>query len=159
MNKDIHVVARGVLEKGGSILLSYDPRQKPYHYYELNKIFYYLPGGHVEWQESAPKALDREMQEETGQKVDIGRFLGAIDHAWRFAGDDVCCHTHEINVVFQCHSAFLDPSIVPVQKEEHVAFRWVPVQDIDDVDVRPGCLKNLLKDWTQGKGCEFVVQH
>jgi 8-oxo-dGTP diphosphatase len=146
MRKNIHVVARALVERDGFIFLAYDPREKPFHYYELNKTLYYLPGGHVEWQESVPKALAREMHEEMGMQVDVGPFLGAIDHAWRFDGDEVCCHTHEINLVFRCHSALLMPPVVPEQREPHVAFSWIALQDMHTVDVRPSCLKDLLKE-------------
>jgi 8-oxo-dGTP diphosphatase len=159
MSKAIHVVVRALFEREGHILMAYDPREKPFHYYELNRAFYYLPGGHVKWQESAPKALAREMQEEMGQQVDVGPFLGVIDHAWRFDGDEVCCHTHEINLVFRCHSTFLKPPVVPKQREAHVAFAWISLQDIDAVDVRPACLKGLLKDWDKDKGNTFVSYH
>jgi 8-oxo-dGTP diphosphatase len=65
-NTAIHTLSRGVILDQGHILLAYDPRPHPYHYYELNTCFYYLPGGHIDHHESAQDALIREMQEETG---------------------------------------------------------------------------------------------
>lgn len=47
----IHVTSRGVLISDNHILLAYDPRKKSLHYYELDACFFYLPGGHVNFQE------------------------------------------------------------------------------------------------------------
>jgi 8-oxo-dGTP diphosphatase len=57
MNNNIHVLSRGVIIDQGYILLAYDPRLNPNHYYELNVPFYYLPGGHIDFQESGKNAL------------------------------------------------------------------------------------------------------
>ncbi len=72
--KGIHVLSRGVIVDQGHILLAYDPRPQPYHYYELNRHFYYLPGGHIDFQESAENALIREIKEETGLDATIEQF-------------------------------------------------------------------------------------
>ena len=69
--KGIHVLSRGVIVDQGHILLAYDPRPHPFHYYELNRHFYDLPGGHIEFQESAENALIREIKEETGLDAEI----------------------------------------------------------------------------------------
>ena len=45
--RNIHVLSRGVIIEQDHILLAYDPRSFPQHYYELNTKFYYLPGGYV----------------------------------------------------------------------------------------------------------------
>ena len=154
----IHVLARAVIVNEGHILLAYDPRKNPYHYYELSKHFYTLPGGHVEWQESAQKALVREIREELGKDIAIERFVGVIEHAWHFPGDSVCCHTHEVNLVFQCDGSAFDRTIIPPQREAHVAFEWACLESIDTIDLRPTRLRNALKDWLQprGRGPFFV---
>lgn len=41
----IHVCARGILLDQDHLLLAYDPRPNPYHYYALGESFFYLPGG------------------------------------------------------------------------------------------------------------------
>ncbi|MDF3033587.1 MAG: mismatch repair protein MutT [Alphaproteobacteria bacterium] len=148
MNKnDIHVLSRAVIIIDGHILLAYDPRSTPNHYYELNASFYYLPGGHIEFKESARDATLREIQEETGYTACYERFLGVIEHAWNFSGDEVYCHTHEINLIFKVHIQGLNPTITISQKEDHVAFRWIPLTEINTIDLRPAPLKSLLPRW------------
>ena len=63
MNNNIHVLARAVIVDQNHILLAYDPRPHPQHYYEFDRQFYHLPGGHIEFKESAKNALVREIKE------------------------------------------------------------------------------------------------
>ncbi len=148
--KGIHVVSRGVIVDQGHILLAYDPRPHPFHYYELNRHFYYLPGGHIEFQESAENALIREIKEETGLDAEIEQFLGIIEHAWSFPGDEICCHTHEINVIFKIHSTGLSFGDTVPHKEEHVAFQWMPLAHLQAMDLRPLPLLSALPHWLAG---------
>jgi ADP-ribose pyrophosphatase YjhB (NUDIX family) len=53
--KEIEFLARGVFRDGGRVLVCRNRK----------KGNCYLPGGHIEWNESAPAALAREMREET----------------------------------------------------------------------------------------------
>ena len=144
---NIHVLSRGVIIDQNHILLAYDPRLHPNHYYELNSQFYYLPGGHIEFQESAKTALIRELKEETGFGANIERFLGVLEHAWNFPGDDICCHTHEINLIFKVNIAGLKYGDAVSQQEEHVAFSWVPIENLEKTDFRPLPLKNSIIEW------------
>ena len=145
--KKIHILARAVVMSEGHILLAYDPRSKSDHYYDLTKSFYYLPGGHVEFKEAARDGLVREIREETGYASKCGHFLGMLEYAWSFGGDEVCCHTHEINLVFKVDIPGLDYRMTVTQQEDHVAFKWVPLADLAAVTLLPAALKTLLPQW------------
>jgi 8-oxo-dGTP diphosphatase len=148
MNKyNVHVLSRGVIIDQGHILLAYDPRLYPNHYYELNRQFYYLPGGHIDFQESAQNALIRELREETGFEANIERFLGILEHAWNFPGDEICCHTHEINLIFMVNVPKLKCGDLISQKEDHVAFNWIPIDQLETIDLRPLYLKASISEW------------
>src|SRR5437870_10907815 len=58
----IEVIARGVLIRGGKVLLCQNTKHR----------YCYLPGGHVEFSESATAALAREFLEETGARIGVG---------------------------------------------------------------------------------------
>jgi len=144
---NIHVLSRAVIIHDDHLLLAYDPRKEPKHYYEFNVPFYYLPGGHIEFNESAQEAVVREIYEETGFDSNIERFLGVFEHSWNFSGDEVCCHTHEINLIFKVNLKAVNGLISISQKEEHVALQWLPLRELDSIDFRPEPLKMLLSNW------------
>lgn len=145
----IHVLSRAVIVDQGHILLAYDPRSQPEHHYELNAFFYYLPGGHIEFKESCHDALMREIEEETGYRCQNERFLGIVEHAWHFPGDDRCCHTHEINFIFKANIPQINPMMTVAQKEDNVAFQWLPLKQLESIDLRPTTLKSLLPKWLE----------
>ena len=150
MTDKIHVTTRAVIIDNNRILLAYDPRNPPNQCYELGVRYYYLPGGHVDHQEKATDALVREIFEESGYSSHIDHFLGTQEYARRFSGDDVCCHTHEINLIFKVN--FTDP-IPPEmkQQEDHVALVWINLDQLSTIDLRPHGLKTLIPQWLAGK--------
>jgi len=61
----IEILARGVCVSGGRLLVC--------HTHGADNT--YLPGGHVEFDEKAKIALRREMMEEMGLKVKVGKTI------------------------------------------------------------------------------------
>lgn len=92
----------------------------------------------------------REIKEETGFDATIEKFLGIIEHAWNFPGDEVCCHTHEINLIFKLNVPHLKFGDTRAQKEEHVAFEWKALGTLNEIDLRPLPLKSALSKWLKG---------
>ncbi len=70
--RSFHYIVRGVIRDGKHVLLC---KQRTGDYT-------FLPGGHVEFGESATVALLRELHEEIGIEGTIGNFLGAIENGW-----------------------------------------------------------------------------
>lgn len=122
MSSKIHLLSRAVIIQDNHLLLAYAPRREPKHYYELNVPFYYLPGGHIEFNEATEAAVLREIYEETGFDSYIEGFLGILEHRWSFPGDEVCCHTHEINFIFKINLKKVNGLTTISPKENHVAF-------------------------------------
>jgi 8-oxo-dGTP pyrophosphatase MutT (NUDIX family) len=85
-DSQIEVMARGVCVRDRHLLVCHTRGAKNT----------YLPGGHVEFRESAPDALEREIREELGLSSRVRGFLGAIEHEYRQKGRIHC----EINLVF-----------------------------------------------------------
>lgn len=120
------IIARAVVRRGDQLLLA---RQR-------NKSWSFLPGGHVEPGESVEAALVRELAEELGSDATVNDFVGAVEHGYT---EDGTTH-HEINFVFE---VALD-SAEPTSQEDHLEFRWLPLDQLDGTDVRPTALKNAL---------------
>jgi len=135
--KHIEILARGVFVDGGKILLC--------HTKGANNT--YLPGGHVEFGESAKMALQREIKEELGGKATVGHFLGAVEHSFDQKGRWHC----EINLVFEFTIKGLRCSDVPVSQEDYIEFRWVPMRDLREVKLEPSLLCNVIPLWLKRK--------
>lgn len=136
--KDIEFIARGVAVAGGRVLVCRNRR----------KGNCYLPGGHIEWNESAPDALAREMQEETGLACRVGRFLGAVEHTFVHKGERVC----EINLVFEMRLPGRRPGAPVPSAEEKLEFFWWPVRHLGDLAVEPSPLRVCLGAWLKKPG-------
>ncbi|MEZ6235459.1 MAG: NUDIX domain-containing protein [Phycisphaerales bacterium] len=121
MGQHIEVIARALIEHQGRVLLCRS----------VEHGYAYLPGGHVEFGESASQAVVRELEEEAGVPVQVAEL--ALFHECRFIQRGK--PRHELTILFHVK---LDDSSTSVQsREPHIAFDWVALSDLHAVDVRP----------------------
>lgn len=124
---EIEWIARGLLTRGDDVLLCRNRK----HGYS------YLPGGHVEFGESAPDALHREFVEEAGIQVAVRRPLLVAELRFTQKGRA----RHEVTIVFHVeHSA----SEAIVSQEPEIDFHWVPRSAIEPTNLRPALVKQWL---------------
>jgi 8-oxo-dGTP pyrophosphatase MutT (NUDIX family) len=133
MRNQIEFLARGVCLAEGRLLLC---RNRA-------KGNVYLPGGHIEFGESAAGALARELKEETGRKAAAGRFLGAIEHTYAAGGERTC----EINVVFELRIDDADPAVQPESLEPDLEFYWCVLDELRDSSLEPYPLRECIPAW------------
>jgi 8-oxo-dGTP pyrophosphatase MutT (NUDIX family) len=131
----IEVLARGCLVRGGRVLLCHSK----------GAANTYLPGGHVEFREPARVALAREMEEELGVRVKVGRFLGAVEHAFVQKGRP---HS-EVNLLFEMRFA-ARVARLPPSCEEYIEFRWCPLSRLAAAGLEPFVLRRRLRRWLAG---------
>jgi 8-oxo-dGTP diphosphatase len=101
--------------------------------------WFFLPGGHVENDESARKALQRELKEEIGlEQCKIGSFIGACENIFFLENQD---RQQELNVVFLVS---ISENILINTIEDHLEYVAVFKKDLLNYDIRPIALKECI---------------
>lgn len=120
----IEVIARGVMVHEGKVLLCQNRKQG----------HCFLPGGHVDFNEPTSTALLREVREELGIELNLGRFLGVFESAFdqlRKKGQGSRRH-HEINLVFELlplNASAFNPATL-ISQEDHIQFIWTAIDSL-----------------------------
>jgi len=125
----IETIARGVLIQDGKVLLC---KAK-------GSATTYLPGGHIEFGETGEAALAREMVEETGLRVTVGKLLGVVENSFLQHGKRHC----EINLVYAM--AFEKPERACAAQEAWIEFTWCPVTDLAEYQLLPEDIRKFVK--------------
>jgi ADP-ribose pyrophosphatase YjhB (NUDIX family) len=132
----VEVIARGVCARGGRVLLC---RSR-------GAANTYLPGGHVEFGESARTALEREVAEELRLRARAVRLLGAIEHTFRQKGRRRC----EVNFVFELRIPGARPGRPPRSAEAKLSFQWARLSELRARRLEPAPLARMLPRWLAG---------
>jgi len=93
------------------------------------KGFYSLPGGRVEFGESLHTALHREVDEETGLRIEISGFAG-----WREVLPAAGGGGHYVIMSFAARWTDREP----VLNDEHDDFKWLKPEALGDLKVTGG---------------------
>ncbi len=128
--RSFHYIVRGVIRDGKHVLLC---KQRTGDYT-------FLPGGHVEFGESATVALLRELHEEIGIEGTIGNFLGAIENGWD--GE------FEISLVFEVENHGLTADTPPQpasEAEAHLEFIWAKADMLAEANILPSVLVSWIE--------------
>lgn len=94
--------------------------------------FYSLPGGRVEFGESLHTALTREVDEETGLKIDIVGLAG-----WREVLPSASGGGHYVIMSFAARWAGQEP----VLNDEHDDFKWLEPDAFGDLKLTGGLME------------------
>ena len=139
-NKTIRVLVRAIIEIDGKILVCR----------KIGNKYYFFPGGHVEFGESAKKALKREIKEELGLNIKAGSFIGSSEHS--FVEDQK--KYHEINLAFQTK---IDKTKIE-SKENHLQFFLLNKKQLIREVILPEVLKKTLLKWFRNKKIFWTSQ-
>ncbi len=139
----IEIIARGTLVRGSRLLVCRS----------VEHGYIYLPGGHVQFGESAQRALEREFLEETGLSVRAGPCSLAAEEMFEQRG----VPRHEYSLVFHVeHTGPTDRLDAVKSREPTIAFDWIDVAAVGDVDLRPASIRAWLVAGAPTAG-EFFV--
>jgi len=133
MKKKIDVLVRAIIIVNGKIVVC---KKK-------NKRYYFFPGGHIEFGESAKKALRREIKEELGLSIKKSSFIGGSEHSFIEDGKKY----HEINLIF-----YTEVNKEKIEsREEHLQFFLFDKKELIKQRVLPQILKNSVLRWLRNK--------
>jgi len=102
--------------------------------------FWALPGGAVELGEFSADALVREMREELGVSVEIGRLVWMVENLFEYRGTSYTEYGFYYEAAWPSPAPEL-PADEFVGQEPDQFFRWVRNEDIAALDFRPTVLR------------------
>lgn len=141
MRKQVEILARGACVQEGALLVCHT----------LGAANTYLPGGHVEFGESAIAALEREVLEELGLDARAGPFLACVEHTFLQNGVRHC----EVNLIFRIDVPGLAAGRRVVSAEPHIEFFWTPLDRLAESALEPAPVRFCLKEWLAGEKGAF----
>lgn len=133
MNGRISVRVGAICRNGDRILLQ---RKRP-------DPFWAVPGGSLEVGETSRAGVRREMSEELGVDVEIGRLLALVETSFELDGVTF----QQVGLYYQVD---MPPEVTgvasPVSVEEttDLEYRWFSPDELKELDVRPQVFKEAL---------------
>lgn len=115
----VRVAVHGLIKKGNQVLVAKRPFDDDYM-----PGYWDIPGGTVKFQENIVDALNREIAEETGLIVSVGRILFCHDFP---SGPE----RHQFQIVYECD--YIDGEVV-LNPEDHEEFKWIELSETEDLD-------------------------
>jgi len=133
----LNVRAAGVVIHNGKILV----------HRNVNSDHYALIGGRVEIGEDSASTVKREVEEETGKKVEIIGYVATIENFFEMKG----AKYHEIMFVHRVE--FVDDedkkieyTLKNVEGKDYLQYEWLDLNNIEDYPLLPVAVKEILRD-------------
>ena len=103
---------------------------------------YYTIGGAIQVNERTEDAVVREVREELGVKAQAEQLAFVVEN--RFEQDGVSYH----NIEFHYLVDLLEEAPLVMQEDtKQLPCRWIALDDLHTVDLKPAFLKSALPDW------------
>jgi len=145
--KNIEICVRAIIQSKGRILVCWHKEKK----------YYFFPGGHTEFGETAEAALIRELKEELDIVVKQLSFIGVVENIYEEKREKHREHRgkhHEINLVFNV----LIKRAKDKSLEDHIDFVFLNKKDFAHKKIFPVMLKKAVIEWLNNKRTFWKTQ-
>lgn len=122
----------------------------------VTRGYHFVPGGRVEYGESAAEALAREVYEELGEEVQIGRLLLVTDNFFEQDGQRYQEAALYFLMTFAPDSKTLRRSGTFQGTEPGTVFQWLPVEELERAILFPELLPERVRSLPRTP--EYIVQ-
>ena len=103
---------------------------------------FYTIGGAIQVGERTEEAVIREVKEELGVKAQTGQLAFVVENRFEQAG----VHFH--NIEFHYLVDLLEDAPLTMQEDERqLPCRWIALNQLHTVPLKPGFLKTVLPEW------------
>lgn len=103
---------------------------------------YYLVGGAILVNEETEEAIKREVKEELGVNVLVNQLAFIVENHFHLEDKDY----HQIEFLYRV-TPLSQLSTTIIEDSQERTCHWVPLDDLDPIDLNPACLKSQLKNW------------
>lgn len=98
--------------------------------------FWEMPGGGTDTGEHPARALQRELKEEVGLDVEIGKPLAVDDYFMEKENEKI----HRVEIFFACFSKNTQPIVL---SHEHSAYKWVAMDKLSEIEMTDYMAKTI----------------
>lgn len=125
----IHNLSRGVIIKNNNLLVA------------IFNNTHFLPGGHIEENETPEDTLIRECLEEFSGEIKIIKKLDTFPHSFLTENNNTY---NEVNNIYLCE--YLNNTFPnnPTSNETNLRFKWVPINKLEEIKLVPSRIIKLI---------------
>lgn len=146
----VRTAARAVIIQEGRILLIEMRRREG--------IFFVLPGGGQKAGETLVQALQREVKEETGYRIEIGRLLYLREYIGRHHHFNPRHRNfHQLEAVFSANLVLNQVAAkASNQDPRQSGLRWVPLAELPNLPFYPEALRGFLSQGEYPESARYL---
>ena len=148
--EEFHVRTCGIIKQENKFLIM-----------RVNKTpYYHIPGGHIEIGEDSKQAVIREIKEEIGCDVKEAKLFSIEENFW--TRNNKKCHGIEFYYIIKPKQQLQMQDCEKIEndkgEEKLLHFKWVTLEEIKEIDLRPSNIKDMLINEDYLKGLTHIVK-